>query len=154
MLYLARSANPVFAIVSYQAGWFPTLFRHCGGQPRVLRSFDLKIRGGESEVDQFEDQYIGDAAEPLGIPFDDDAAFSIRKSRTPKIHKLRLRRIDLYGRPVRVYLREMGAVPLLTRDGEVTSPAKWSAVSSGCRIDQPVAARPADRCRNRGQHQA
>ena len=40
-------------------------------------------------MDQFEDQYLGDAAEPLGIPFDDDASISsIRKSRTAKIHKL------------------------------------------------------------------
>jgi RNA polymerase primary sigma factor len=73
-------------------------------------------------VDHFEDQYIGDATEPLGIPFDDDTAFFHPEEQDtddpqagPPVEE------SIYtDDPVRVYLREMGAVPLLTRDGEVT----------------------------------
>ena len=73
-------------------------------------------------MDHFEDQYIGDATEPLGIPFDDDTAFFHPEEQDtddpqagPPVEE------SIYtDDPVRVYLREMGAVPLLTRDGEVT----------------------------------
>ena len=34
--------------------------------------------------------------------------------------------------PVRMYLREMGTVPLLTREGEVESPSASSAASFAC----------------------
>jgi RNA polymerase primary sigma factor len=73
-------------------------------------------------VDQFEDQYIGDNHEPLGIPFDEEPSF---------FHPEEVAEgEDFQGQqpveesiytddPVRVYLREMGAVPLLTREGEV-----------------------------------
>ena len=72
-------------------------------------------------MDHFEDQYIGDATEPLGIPFDDDTAFFHPEEQDsedphagPQVEE------SIYtDDPVRVYLREMGAVPLLTRDGEV-----------------------------------
>jgi RNA polymerase primary sigma factor len=73
-------------------------------------------------VDQFEDQYIGDATEPLGIPFDDDAAFfhpEEQDSEDPQAGAP-VEESIYTDDPVRVYLREMGAVPLLTRDGEVT----------------------------------
>jgi RNA polymerase primary sigma factor len=76
-------------------------------------------------VDQFEDQYIGDShVEPLGIPFDEEANFF----HPEEVHDAE----DFPGGahpqeesiytddPVRVYLREMGAVPLLTREGEVS----------------------------------
>jgi RNA polymerase primary sigma factor len=72
-------------------------------------------------VDQFEDQYLGEGPD-LGIPFDEDANF---------FHPEEVQDEDLHGAqqaeesiytddPVRVYLREMGSVPLLTREGEVT----------------------------------
>jgi RNA polymerase primary sigma factor len=72
-------------------------------------------------VDHFEDQYIGDAAEPLGIPFDDDNAFFHPEEQDAEDPQAAPVEESIYtDDPVRVYLREMGAVPLLTRDGEVT----------------------------------
>jgi RNA polymerase primary sigma factor len=73
-------------------------------------------------VDQFEDQFLADGPEPLGIPFDEDANF---------FHPEEVQDDEFQGAqpveesiytddPVRVYLREMGSVPLLTREGEVT----------------------------------
>jgi RNA polymerase primary sigma factor len=73
-------------------------------------------------VDQFEDQYLSDAHEPLSLPIDDEAAFFHPEEvhdgedfpAPPPVEE------SLYtDDPVRVYLREMGAVPLLTRQGEV-----------------------------------
>ncbi|MDX2152708.1 MAG: RNA polymerase sigma factor RpoD [Bryobacteraceae bacterium] len=72
-------------------------------------------------MDQFEDQYLADQHEPLSLPFDEEANF---------FHPEEVHEDDLQGAqpveesiytddPVRVYLREMGAVPLLTREGEV-----------------------------------
>jgi len=73
-------------------------------------------------VDHFEDQYIGDATEPLGIPFDDDTAFFHPEEQdTDDPQAGAPVEESIYtDDPVRVYLREMGAVPLLTRDGEVS----------------------------------
>jgi RNA polymerase primary sigma factor len=72
-------------------------------------------------VDSFEDQYIGDAAEPLGIPFDDDTAFFHPEEQDTEDSQAAPVEESIYtDDPVRVYLREMGSVPLLTRDGEVT----------------------------------
>ncbi|HYP09425.1 MAG TPA: RNA polymerase sigma factor RpoD [Bryobacteraceae bacterium] len=72
-------------------------------------------------MDHFEDQYIGDAAEPLGIPFDDDTAFFHPEEQDTEDPQAAPVEESIYtDDPVRVYLREMGAVPLLTRDGEVT----------------------------------
>jgi RNA polymerase primary sigma factor len=73
-------------------------------------------------VDQFEDQFLAEGNEPLGIPFDEDANF---------FHPEEVQDEDFHGAqqveesiytddPVRVYLREMGSVPLLTREGEVS----------------------------------
>jgi RNA polymerase primary sigma factor len=74
-------------------------------------------------VDQFEDQFLADGPEPLGIPFDEDSNF---------FHPEEVQDDEFHGGaapveesiytddPVRVYLREMGSVPLLTREGEVT----------------------------------
>jgi RNA polymerase primary sigma factor len=72
-------------------------------------------------VDTFEDQFIGDSHEPLGIPFDEDANFfhpeEVAEGDEPSSAPVEE---SIYtDDPVRVYLREMGAVPLLTRDGEV-----------------------------------
>jgi RNA polymerase primary sigma factor len=73
-------------------------------------------------LDQFEDQFLGEAHEPLGLPFDEDGGFfhpeEVHDSEefTPS-HPVEE---SIYtDDPVRVYLREMGAVPLLTREGEV-----------------------------------
>ncbi len=73
-------------------------------------------------MDQFEDQFLADGPEPLGIPFDEDSNF---------FHPEEVQDDEFQGAqpveesiytddPVRVYLREMGSVPLLTREGEVT----------------------------------
>ena len=73
-------------------------------------------------MDQFEDQFLADGHEPLGLPFDEEANF---------FHPEEVHDGDEFAAshqaeesiytddPVRVYLREMGAVPLLTREGEV-----------------------------------
>lgn len=73
-------------------------------------------------MDQFEEQYLTDATEPLGIPFDDDATFFHPEEQDgddPQASQ-HVEESIYTDDPVRVYLREMGAVPLLTRDGEVT----------------------------------
>jgi len=74
-------------------------------------------------VDQFEDQFIGDNNEPLGIPFDEEPNFfhpeEVAEGEDPQA-AAPVEESIYTDDPVRVYLREMGAVPLLTRDGEVT----------------------------------
>jgi len=73
-------------------------------------------------VDQFEDQFLAEAHEPLGLTFDEETNFfhpeevhdgeDFQGGPTPEE--------SIYtDDPVRVYLREMGAVPLLNREGEV-----------------------------------
>ncbi len=73
-------------------------------------------------MDQFEEQYLSDGNEPLGLPFDEETPFfnpeevhdgeDFQATQHPEE--------SIYtDDPVRVYLREMGAVPLLTREGEV-----------------------------------
>ncbi|MBI4874794.1 MAG: RNA polymerase sigma factor RpoD [Acidobacteria bacterium] len=73
-------------------------------------------------MDHFEDQFLPDSHEPLGLPFDEESNF---------FHPEEVHDVDEFNAapvveesiytddPVRVYLREMGAVPLLTREGEV-----------------------------------
>jgi RNA polymerase primary sigma factor len=73
-------------------------------------------------VDQFEDHFLTESPEPLGLPFDEESNF---------FHPEEVHDVDEFSAvqqveesiytddPVRVYLREMGAVPLLTREGEV-----------------------------------
>ncbi|MGH9673548.1 MAG: RNA polymerase sigma factor RpoD [Bryobacteraceae bacterium] len=72
-------------------------------------------------MDQFED-LLADTHEPLSLPFDEDSQFFHPEEvhdgddfqATPQVEE------SIYtDDPVRVYLREMGAVPLLTREGEV-----------------------------------
>jgi len=73
-------------------------------------------------MDHFEEQYLNDAGETLGIPFDDDAAFfhpEEQDTEDPQANQ-HVEESIYTDDPVRVYLREMGAVPLLTREGEVT----------------------------------
>jgi len=72
-------------------------------------------------VDHFEDQFLADSHEPLGIPYDEDTNFfhpeEVQDEEFPAAQQAEE---SIYtDDPVRVYLREMGAVPLLTREGEV-----------------------------------
>jgi RNA polymerase primary sigma factor len=73
-------------------------------------------------VDHFEDQYIAESHEPLGISFEEDAKFFDPEAAQEAdfLHPQQQVEESIYtDDPVRVYLREMGAVPLLTREGEV-----------------------------------
>src|SRR3954454_9141134 len=73
-------------------------------------------------MDHFEEQFLTESGEPLGIPFDDDANFfhpEEQDSEDPQANQ-HVEESIYTDDPVRVYLREMGAVPLLTREGEVT----------------------------------
>ena len=72
-------------------------------------------------MDQFEDTFLTDSHEPLGIPFDEETNFfhpeEVQDEEFPAAQQVEE---SIYtDDPVRVYLREMGAVPLLTREGEV-----------------------------------
>jgi RNA polymerase primary sigma factor len=70
-------------------------------------------------VDHFEDQFLTDNHEGLGIPFDEEAA-KFFDAEAEDFHSTQQVEESIYtDDPVRVYLREMGAVPLLTREGEV-----------------------------------
>jgi RNA polymerase primary sigma factor len=70
-------------------------------------------------VDHFEDQFLGESQEPLGLPFDEEAA-KLFDAEAEDFHAVQQAEESIYtDDPVRVYLREMGAVPLLTREGEV-----------------------------------
>src|SRR3984885_7697881 len=79
------------------------------------------IGGGEC-VDHFEDQFLGEGHEPLGLPFDEEANFFHPEETHEGEEFAPAHPVEesIYtDDPVRVYLREMGAVPLLTREGEV-----------------------------------
>jgi RNA polymerase primary sigma factor len=70
-------------------------------------------------VDHFEDQFLTDSHEPLGLPFDEESA-KFFDAEPEDFHSVQQAEESIYtDDPVRVYLREMGAVPLLTREGEV-----------------------------------
>ncbi len=73
-------------------------------------------------MDQFEDQYLADGPGPLGIPFDEDSNFfHPEEVQDEEFHGAQQVEESIYtDDPVRVYLREMGSVPLLTREGEVS----------------------------------
>ena len=72
-------------------------------------------------MDQFEDQFLTDAPDGLAIAFDEDANFFHPEDvQEEDLHAAQVVEESIYtDDPVRVYLREMGAVPLLTREGEV-----------------------------------
>jgi len=71
-------------------------------------------------VDQFEDQFLADNPESLGLTFEDDSKFFDAEAHEPDFLAPAQVEESIYtDDPVRVYLREMGAVPLLTREGEV-----------------------------------
>jgi RNA polymerase primary sigma factor len=70
-------------------------------------------------VDHFEDQFLTEGQETLGLPFDEEAA-KFFDAEAEDFHSVQQAEESIYtDDPVRVYLREMGAVPLLTREGEV-----------------------------------
>lgn len=75
-------------------------------------------------MDNFEDQFISEAREPLAtIPFDEEQSFFHPEETHEGDDFQGQQQVEesIYtDDPVRVYLREMGAVPLLTREGEVT----------------------------------
>ena len=71
-------------------------------------------------MDHFEDQFLND--NPININFDEEAKFfDPEAAQEPDfLHPQQPVEESIYtDDPVRVYLREMGAVPLLTREGEV-----------------------------------
>jgi RNA polymerase primary sigma factor len=73
-------------------------------------------------VDHFEDTFLADSHEPLGIPFDEETNFFHPEEVQDGEEFPAAAQVEesIYtDDPVRVYLREMGAVPLLTREGEV-----------------------------------
>jgi len=73
-------------------------------------------------LDQFEDQFLGEGREPLGIPFDEEGSFFHAEETHEEGEFPAAQPVEesIYtDDPVRVYLREMGSVPLLTREGEV-----------------------------------
>jgi len=74
-------------------------------------------------VDTFDDQFaVEEAPEALGLAFDEEPNFFPPESAEEEEDDGQPQQEEsIYtDDPVRVYLREMGAVPLLTREGEVT----------------------------------
>ena len=72
-------------------------------------------------MDHFEDQFLTESHEPLGISFEEEAKFFDPEAAQEAdfLHPQQQVEESIYtDDPVRVYLREMGAVPLLTREGE------------------------------------
>jgi len=72
-------------------------------------------------VDQFEDQFLPEHPESLSLNFEDEAKFFDPEAahEADFLHPAPVEESIYTDDPVRVYLREMGAVPLLTREGEV-----------------------------------
>src|ERR1700754_1920723 len=70
-------------------------------------------------MDHEDDQFLHEA--PLGINFDEEATkFFDPEAEADFLHPQQPLEESIYADdPVRVFLREMGAVPLLTREGEV-----------------------------------
>ncbi len=72
-------------------------------------------------MDQFEDHFLAENPEGLGISFEEDGKFFDPEAAHDQdfLHQAPVEESIYTDDPVRVYLREMGAVPLLTREGEV-----------------------------------
>ena len=73
-------------------------------------------------MEHFEDHFLADQTEHLGLPFEEEPKFfdAEEAQETEDFHGAPVVEDSIYtDDPVRVYLREMGAVPLLTREGEV-----------------------------------
>lgn len=70
-------------------------------------------------MDHFEDHFLNDTHDPLALPFGEEPKF-FEVDEVEDYHSVQQGEESIYtDDPVRVYLREMGAVPLLTREGEV-----------------------------------
>ena len=96
-------------------------------------------------MDHFEDQYIGDAAEPLGIPFDDDTAFFHPEEQdTEDPQAATSRRIDLHGRSCSRLSPRNGRCPA-SHPGRRSHPRPQDGArqAADAEVDQPVAAGPA-----------
>jgi len=74
-------------------------------------------------VDQFDEAYVPESGDPLSVTFEESPEFIDGRADASDgdlPQQAVEEAVSLYtDDPVRVYLREMGAVPLLTRDGEV-----------------------------------
>jgi RNA polymerase primary sigma factor len=73
-------------------------------------------------VDHFEDQFLNDSHDSLGLPFDEEPSKFFEADDlhgADDFHAVPTEESIYTDDPVRVYLREMGSVPLLTREGEV-----------------------------------
>ena len=71
-------------------------------------------------MDHFEDQYLTDNPENISLNFEEEAKFfDPEAAHEDFLHPAPVEESIYTDDPVRVYLREMGAVPLLTREGEV-----------------------------------
>ena len=73
-------------------------------------------------MERFEDHYLTDQTDHLGLPFEEEPKFfdAEEAQEADDFHGAPPVEDSIYtDDPVRVYLREMGAVPLLTREGEV-----------------------------------
>jgi RNA polymerase primary sigma factor len=74
-------------------------------------------------VDHFDEQFLGETRDTITLPFDDDEDshfFHPEDVSEEDFQAAQPVEESIYtDDPVRVYLREMGAVPLLTREGEV-----------------------------------
>ena len=70
-------------------------------------------------MDHFDDHFLNDS--PLGVNFDEEPKFfDPEAAQEDFLHPQPAVEESIYADdPVRVYLREMGAVPLLTREGEL-----------------------------------
>ncbi len=72
-------------------------------------------------MDQFEDPFLAEHPETLGLNFEEEAKFFDPEAAHEGdfLHPQPVEESIYTDDPVRVYLREMGAVPLLTQEGEV-----------------------------------
>jgi RNA polymerase primary sigma factor len=83
----------------------------------------MRAKGGI--VEQFEEQFTSDSSDQLKVPIEDGSDFLDSRDRESTRADAELDfgttpEESIYtDDPVRVYLREMGSVPLLTRQGEV-----------------------------------
>src|SRR5215204_2813533 len=79
-------------------------------------------RGMRVLVNQFDNQFLVESPDTFGLSFEEDAAkfFDPEAGHEADfLHPAPVEESIYTDDPVRVYLREMGAVPLLTREGEV-----------------------------------
>src|SRR5258708_16417301 len=73
-------------------------------------------------MNHFEDQHLPERHEPRGIFFEEEAKFfdpAVAQEADFLHPQQQVEESIDTGDPVRIYLHEMGAVPLLTRQGEV-----------------------------------